>query len=289
MDRAGELRTHPEALLRGWPSARILHFNGEKFLTSGEALAYVPVHEVPDSAESYFLGEDEDGIHYYVLHSTTFYGLHENYKTIREVHLDDKEVGLAVHAQGLSLWHKRHPICSVCGGQTHPRLAGSVRTCVRCKADHYPRTDPAIIVLTRDKDDRILLGRQKVWPEHRFSTFAGFVEPGESFEAAVVRECEEEAGVMVANVSYVGSQPWPFPASLMVAFTAEIANPAGARPDGEEIVDIKWLTRDSIIEELKAGTLLLPPKLSVARAMIEAWYVADGKERPSLSQEGAWR
>ena len=205
MDRAGHLRTNPEALFNGWESARILHFNGEKFLTEGNHLAYVPVHQVPDNEESYFLGEDEDGIHYYVLHSRTLYGLHENYKTIREVDVDDKEVGLAVHAQGLSLWHLRHPVCSQCGSETQPTLAGSVRRCIRCESDHYPRTDPAIIVLTRDANDRILLGRQKVWPEHRFSTFAGFVEPGESFEAAVVRECEEESGVRISNIQLLTS------------------------------------------------------------------------------------
>lgn len=289
MDRAGELRTNPEALLAGWESARILHFNGEGFLTAGGALRFVPSYEIPDSAETYFLGEDEKGTHYYVLNSTKFYGHHEDYKTIRELDLNDQEVGLAVHAQGLSLWHTRHPMCSMCGKETVAHLAGSIRKCIRCETDHYPRTDPAIIVLARDKDDRILLGRQSRWPEHRFSTFAGFVEPGESFESAVVRECEEEAGVFVANVQYVGSQPWPFPASLMVAFVAEVVNPEGARPDGEEILEIKWLSRDSIIEELKNETLLLPPKLSVARAMIEAWYGADGEERPSLSHKGAWR
>ena len=186
MDRAGELRTNPEALLAGWESARILHFNGEGFLTAGGALRYVPSYEIPDSAETYFLGEDEKGIHYYVLNSTKFYGHHEDYKTIRELDLNDQEVGLAVHAQGLSLWHTRHPMCSMCGKETVAHLAGSIRKCIRCETDHYPRTDPAIIVLARDKDDRILLGRQSRWPEHRFSTFAGFVEPGESFESAVV-------------------------------------------------------------------------------------------------------
>jgi NAD+ diphosphatase len=128
-----------------------------------------------------------------------------------------------------------------------------------------------------------------VWPEHRFSTFAGFVEPGESFEAAVIREVHEEANLHVHSIEYVGSQPWPFPASLMIAFTAIIEDPQNAKPDGQEIVDIKWLDRNSIFEELKQEALLLPPPLSVARAMIEAWYAADGKERPALKSAETWR
>jgi NAD+ diphosphatase len=131
-----------------------------------------------------------------------------------------------------------------------------------------------------------LLGHQKVWPEHRFSTFAGFVETGESFEQCVSREVAEEAGVLVSDVKYLGSQPWPFPASLMIAFEATIVDPENARPDGEEIEEIRWFDRDSIIEEIQAGELLLPPKISVARAMIESWYnlvpLADGSARPTF-------
>jgi NAD+ diphosphatase len=115
------------------------------------------------------------------------------------------------------------------------------------------------------------------------------VEPGESFEAAVLREVREEAGVHVHSIQYVGSQPWPFPASLMIAFTAIIEDPQNAKPDGEEIVQIKWLDRDSILKELQEQSLLLPPPLSVARAMIEAWYSADGKEREALKSAETWR
>ena len=208
---------------------------------------------------------------------------------MREADLDELQIGIAVHGQSLALWHKRHPRCSTCGAQTRPELGGSVRRCAECETEHYPRTDPAIIVLLRDKNDRILLGRQQVWPEHRFSTFAGFVEPGESFEAAVIREVQEEANVKVHSIEYVGSQPWPFPASLMIAFSAIISDPENAKPDGEEIVDMKWLDRDSIIAGLKSETLLLPPPLSVARAMIEAWYAADGIARPRLDSPESWR
>jgi len=158
----------------------------------------------------------------------------------------------------------------------------------RCATEHelYPRTDPAIIVLVKDKDDRILLGRQGVWPEHRFSTFAGFVEAGESFEQCVVREVFEEAGVAVADIHYLGSQPWPFPQSLMIAFEATIQDPENARADGEEIVEIRWFTRNDLYAAITEGTLLLPPSISVARAMIQAWYGAD---RPPLPGAETWR
>jgi NAD+ diphosphatase len=131
--------------------------------------------------------------------------------------------------------------------------------------------DPAIIVLLRDQSDRIILGRQKVWPERRFSNFAGFVEPGESFEQAVEREVMEEAGVGVSEIKYLGSQPWPFPASLMISFEAITQTPELVKPDGEEIEQIKVLSRSEFEREVAEELLLLPPLISVARKMIEAW------------------
>jgi len=289
VDRAEHLRKDPESLEALWERAKIIHTDGEKFLMddSGAALAYLKNFEAPDNGEEIFLGLDS-GEPYFLFHSPQIEGKAESYKTLREMgsSLDDLQIGLAVHAQGLVQWHKRHPRCSSCGALTAPALGGSIRQCSQCNTDHYPRTDPAIIVLVKDRNDRILLGRQKVWPEHRFSTFAGFVETGESFEQCVAREVAEEAGVLVTNVEYLGSQPWPFPASLMVAFVATILDPENARPDGEEIEEIRWFDRGSIIEEIQVGELLLPPKISVARAMIEAWYhevpEADGSARVSF-------
>ena len=288
VDRAAHHRASETDLQDLWQRARIAHFNGEKFLTDEKGLVFLPPEKF-HGGERYFLGLDVAETPYFLVHSSISYGPDESYRLLREARLDELQIGLAVHGQSLALWHKRHPKCSTCGADTLPKLGGSVRKCTSCEVEHYPRTDPAIIVLTRDKSDRILLGRQEVWPEHRFSTFAGFVEPGESFEAAVLREVREEAGVHVDSIEYVGSQPWPFPASLMIAFTAIIEDPLNAKPDGEEIVDIKWLDRDSIIQELNNQTLLLPPPLSVARAMIEAWYAADGKDRPALKSAETWR
>jgi len=289
VDRAEHLRKDPIALEALWERARIIHFDGEKFLTDPEAgsLRFLKNFEAPDNGDEFFLGLDEKQP-YFLFLSPQIAGEGEHYKTLREIGalLDDLHIGLAVHSQGLANWHSKHPRCSQCGSLTQPALGGSIRECLQCMSQHYPRTDPAIIVLVKDRNDRILLGRQKVWPEHRFSTFAGFVETGESFEQCVTREVAEEAGVRVSDVKYLGSQPWPFPASLMIAFEAAIIDPENARPDGEEIDEIRWFDRESIIEELVSGELLLPPKISVARAMIEAWYnlvpMPDGSIRPTF-------
>ena len=289
VDRAEHLRRDPIALEALWERALVIHFDGEKFLTGkdGGALRFLKSFEAPDNGDEFFLGLDGNQP-YFLFMSPQIAGEEESYKTLREVGglLDDLQIGLAVHSQGLANWHRKHPRCSSCGALTQPALGGSIRECSQCNTQHYPRTDPAIIVLVKDANDRILLGHQKVWPEHRFSTFAGFVETGESFEQCVTREVAEEAGVLVTDVKYLGSQPWPFPASLMIAFEATILDPENARPDGEEIEEIRWFDRDSIIEEIEAGELLLPPKISVARAMIESWYNlvprADGSARPTF-------
>jgi NAD+ diphosphatase len=135
-------------------------------------------------------------------------------------------------------------------------------------------------VLIRDRQDRILLGHQPVWPDGRFSTFAGFLEPGETFEHCVAREAREESGVELSEITYLGSQPWPFPASIMIAFEAVTDDPSAARPDGEEITEVKWFSRAELKAAAADGSLLLPPTVSVARRMIEGWLgeVAVGGE-----------
>ena len=182
-------------------------------------------------------------------------------------------------------------MCSKCGAPTTSSLGGAVRVCDKCEAQHHPRTDSAVIVLVRDVDDRILLGRQAVWPVGRFSTFAGFLEPGETFEQCVLREVFEESGVSVSQINYLGSQPWPFPASIMIAFEAVIDDPAAARPDGEEIVEVRWYSRAQLKSAMEDGSLLLPPGISVARKMIERWFGAAHGEFVGQSVTGgeSWR
>lgn len=187
--------------------------------------------------------------------------------------LDDRDAALATEALALANWHSTHQRCPRCGAATEPVQAGWARRCVADESLHFPRTDPAIIVLVTDDADRVLLGSNALWEQRRFSLLAGFVEPGESLEAAVVREIGEEAGVAVDRVEYAASQPWPFPASIMLGFTARVAagvDPAGAAPDGEEILQLRWLSR----EELAAakGEVVLPGPSSIARWMLERWF-----------------
>ena len=176
----------------------------------------------------------------------------------------------AIFTQGLALynWHKTHEFCPRCGTRTVVERAGWSRRCPADNSELFPRTDPAIIVGVIDSEDRILLGSQGVWEENRYSILAGFVEPGESLEAAVAREMQEEAGILVANPIYLGSQAWPFPFSLMLGYTAQYVG-GTVVPDGEEIVKLRWFTKSELKAEAK--TLLLPGKLSIARAIIEHW------------------
>jgi NAD+ diphosphatase len=146
-----------------------------------------------------------------------------------------------------------------------------VRTCPRCGAQHHPRTDPVVITLVHDGDRRVLLGRQPTWPAGRYSALAGFVEPGESLEEAVVREIGEEAGVAVTAVRYRSSQPWPFPASLMLGFEAAYAG-GDAHPHDHELEDVRWVSRAELARAVAGeGPLLLPPPLAIARRLIEGW------------------
>ncbi|WP_043441059.1 NAD(+) diphosphatase [Arthrobacter sp. L77] len=194
--------------------------------------------------------------------------------------LDARDTGLFVAGAAIANWHATHTHCPRCGAATVPSHAGWVRRCPRDRSEHYPRTDPAIIVSVIDDDDRILLGSAVAWPEGRYSTLAGFVEPGESLEAAVVREVGEESGIEVLSPEYLGSQPWPFPASLMLGFTARAAH-TNAVPDGEEMRSLRWFTREELFAEVRDEKIVVAGGVSIARAMIERWYGGPLDEEPS--------
>lgn len=186
--------------------------------------------------------------------------------------LGERDAGLAIEALGMANWHATHQFSPRTGNPTEVGKAGWVRIDSGDGSELYPRTDAAIIVGVTDADDRLVLGSNALWEANRFSLLAGFVEPGESLEAAVVRELHEETGLRVVDPVYVGSQPWPFPASLMLGFRATL-DPAHAdelRPDGTEIIDLRWFTREELANEL--GRILLPGRTSIARAIIEDWY-----------------
>lgn len=188
------------------------------------------------------------------------------------IDLDDTDAGLFTQALAMHHWHVAHRFAPDTGEALRAEHAGWVRRPESGSGrSHFPRTDAAIITAVVDRDDRLLLGANVQWTPRRYSLLAGFVEPGESFEAAVVREIWEESGARVVNPRYLGSQPWPFPASIMVGFIAELdpeQNPADVRPDQQEIADLRWFTRD----EIAAESHLLPPRISIARAIIEEWY-----------------
>lgn len=187
--------------------------------------------------------------------------------------LSDLDAGLFAEALALANWHASHRHCPKCGAKTEVEQAGWVRRCSVDNLEIFPRTDPAIIVSVIDSQDRILLGSQGVWEENRWSILAGFVEPGESLTAAVIREMYEEAGVVVSEPQYLGSQAWPFPYSLMLGFTAKVIDHGQAVPDGIEIEKLRWFSREEIAAEAK--DLLLPGRMTISRAMIEHWYGAE--------------
>lgn len=187
--------------------------------------------------------------------------------------LSEVERSAALTATALDNWHAVHEYCSRCGQRTEMVRAGWVRRCPVDGTEHFPRTDPAIIVLVVDDEGRALLGRRSIWPDGWYSTLAGFVEPGETFEQAVVREVLEESGVHVPveKVQYRATQPWPFPSSIMIAFTAPThAQPT--QPDGEEIAETIWVSRDEFRAAADAGNLRIPPRISVAHHLIADWF-----------------
>lgn len=183
----------------------------------------------------------------------------------------DRDRELGATAVALATWHENHPRCSVCGDPTEPRKGGWIRWCERDQREHYPRTDPAVIVAITDPEDRLLLAHASYWSPRRFSHLAGYVEPGESLEQAAHREVAEEAGLTVTDLEYVASQPWPFPASIMVGFTARVAD-ATLRLDDEEITEARFVTREEMSALVADGSIIIAPAGSIARRMIEDWH-----------------
>jgi NAD+ diphosphatase len=180
------------------------------------------------------------------------------------------EAGLAAYLTALLNWHRRHRFCASCGSPTRIVEGGYSRRCPHCGASHFPRTDPSVIMLV-EHDRRVLLGRRVGWPENRYSILAGFVAPGETLEEAVIREVREESGVEAHDPRYVSSQPWPFPSSLMLGFTARSDGGEPRAQDGE-LEDVRWVTLDEVrAARAGEGELRLPPPISIARFLIDGW------------------
>lgn len=185
--------------------------------------------------------------------------------------LEPQDGALFATALALFNWHRTHRFCPRCGGPTNLAMSGWIRVCPNDSSEHYPRTDPAVIMAVVDPADRLLLARSPGFTAEGMSVLAGFVEPGETLEAAVAREVEEEVGVRVGDVTYRGDQPWPFPSSIMIGFRAEAVS-TDLRLQESEIAAARWFSRDELVAQTQAGRVHLPSRLSISRRLIEDWF-----------------
>ncbi len=274
LDRAEHLREDESALRALWPRARVMSVDGEGlacFEGDADAPEFLATGEIPYIEQASFLGiEEEGGQPWFALEDGAIPGAAPSRLDLRNAALRWPALLATTFAQARALlhWQSRNRFCGTCGGATQQQRGGWVIRCARCADEYYPRTDPAIIVAVGD-GERLLLGRQASWPEHRYSVLAGFLEPGESLEQAVAREVLEEAGVRIESCEYLASQPWPFPASIMLGFRA-IARPQPVRL-GPELEDARWLSAAEIRAQVAAGALQLSPRLSISRWLIEDW------------------
>jgi NAD+ diphosphatase len=244
--------------------------------SAGPRLVWAEHPGLPDGAV--YLGE-ADGVPYAAVRgdrSLTVGGQPvDAWSGLREVGADlpDLDAGLLVQAVAILEWHDRHRFSPLTGNATTIERGGWVQRDPVTGTEFFPRTDPAVIMLVHDGGDRVVLGRQAVWPPGRFSILAGFVEPGESAEAAVAREVAEEVGLRVTDIRYVGSQPWPFPQSLMLGFVARAEGSDELVPDPTEIEEARWFTRDELIRG--EGPAALPPPVSIARHILDRWVAGE--------------
>jgi NAD+ diphosphatase len=280
--RAAHRRVDSAFLATAWasPTSRAFVVDDGYALvdTSGQPSLVLATPQQLPAGERLFLGET-DGIAYFAVAASLSTAASRSGVQplgLRDVGalLGDAEAGLLTHAVALANWHASHVRCPRCGAETSSAAGGSLRRCVADGSEHYPRVDPAVIMLVHDGGDRVVLGRAASWPGGRFSILAGFVEPGESLEHAVVREVAEEVGLAVSDIRYVGSQPWPFPSSLMLGFTAR-ATYAELHPDPAELAEAYWFTR----ADIRAGTAGLPPRVSIASWLLSGWLDADVRGR----------
>lgn len=277
-DRIAHRRTDEEWLQQVWsdPESRVLVLAGGRVRTVDGVPEWVSPDQVPDGVRL-LLGE-RDGVVYLAVaaDSSLAEGSGRRWSSLRSLaaQLPRDEAVFVVHAVGLAEWLDATRHCPYCGTRLEVREAGHQLECPQCGRRQFPRSDPAVIMVVVDGEpphDRCLLGRHPQWPAGRYSTLAGFVEPGESIEQAVRREVAEESGIRVGRVDYFGSQPWPLPASLMLGCVAR-AESMQINVDGEEIEDARWFTREQMRHEAEEGSLILPGGISISRSLVEWWY-----------------
>lgn len=291
LDRADRLRDDPDALKERWPTSRVILLDekGNAYADAEGRLLSITGHDVSEGpggvGAAVFLGLDP--------HDTAWFALEGALTALdapRRVDLRSAaaswpafDASVFAQARALQHWRSRHRYCGVCGGEVALSRAGWQGTCTKCGVEHYPRTDPAVIVAVTD-GSRLLLGRQAGWPARRYSVLAGFVEPGESLEQTVAREVLEETGVRVRRCRYMASQPWPFPGSLMLGFHAD-AEPDEPQVD-DELEEARWFTADEIRRARERGEWgsthddgegpVLSPSISISRWLIEQWLAGQG-------------
>jgi NAD+ diphosphatase len=293
LDRHAERRSEPDLVPRllADDSSRVLVVRGDKVPVTASAgdddgvpaLALRAPQAADSAALVLYLGQDRDG--------TAYLGVAEpaapegeetaeddegQWRSLRQIGADlsDRDATIFATALALANWHATHTHCPRCGAPTEPVQGGWLRRCPADASEHYPRTDVAVIMSVVDDQDRILLARGAGWGTGRFSVLAGFLEPGESLAAAVAREVHEEVGLHVSDVEYLGDQPWPFPNSIMVGFTAR-ADGSELRLQESEIAEARWFTREEYREILAAGQVSASTRLSIARRIIERWLGHD--------------
>lgn len=292
VDRQDPLRDDPERQRELWPAGKVLLLSEHgRFPVSGAELVLAAAGELGDEvADGAVLLGEQDGVAYWAVHADRAEDAWSDLRLCGTM-LDGTATGLAVTAVAVLGWHRRAPFCPRCGQRSAPARAGWARRCPGCGDEEYPRVDPAVICLVHDGADHVLLARGPSWPVGRLSVLAGFVEAGESLEACVVREVAEEVGIDVSGVRYLGSQPHPFPRSLMVGFSAVADRAQPVVPADGEIAEARWVHRDEVLAAIAAGSwsdragpahgrpadrdgapdLVLPGEVSIAGQMLGAW------------------
>ena len=301
VDRATHRRGDADWLALAWadPRTRVLVVHDGQALVADrggrlELVLVPPAEALPGTR--FLLGVDDDDVAYFGVSTGVPWGGEPSFTAdvpageldakpmaLRQVGalLSDRDAGLMTHAVALAIWHDTHTHCPQCGTRTVPAPGGHLTTCPEDGSEHFPRLDPAVIMLVLDPDDRLMLARNALWPPGRMSVVAGFVEPGESAEHAVAREVYEETGIVVGQVRYLGSQPWPMPRSLMLGFQASAKGDQQIEVDEEEIGEARWFSREELRAAIDAGELGIAPTSSIARRLIEYWYGAELPDGPA--------
>ncbi|WP_240311529.1 NAD(+) diphosphatase [Nocardioides houyundeii] len=282
-NREGLHRTDDRWLAEQWadPSTRVLVVSGTRVRAAQGRVHWLAPDQAPQEGLRVLLGRSDQVTRFAVLlpASTEEEGwlpLRGLFGALSDQEAGPREAPWLFHAVGLAEWHWSTRHCPRCGSTLRPRAAGHELLCTGCGKSQFPRLDPAVIMAVTHGErgtaqEQILLGRQATWPADRWSTLAGFCEPGETLEDAVRREVAEEVGITVGAVTYFGSQPWPLPASLMVGFVAEAVT-TEIDVDGAEIAEARWFTREDLRSRLASGEIVVPGSVSISSSLLEDWY-----------------